>query len=48
MDWTKERVETLDKLWQEGRTASQIAAELGHGVTRNAVIGKVHRLGLSA
>lgn len=46
MSWTDERVETLKKLWLEGQSASQIAAELG-GVTRNAVIGKVHRLGLS-
>lgn len=46
MSWTDERVERLKKLWQEGLSASQIAAELG-GVTRNAVIGKVHRLGLS-
>jgi GcrA cell cycle regulator len=46
MNWTDERVETLKKLWSEGLSASQIAAELG-GVTRNAVIGKVHRLGLS-
>jgi GcrA cell cycle regulator len=46
MSWTDERVETLKKLWQEGLSASQIAAEIG-GVTRNAVIGKVHRLGLS-
>ncbi len=46
MSWTDERVETLKRLWQEGLSASQIAAELG-GVTRNAVIGKVHRLGLS-
>ncbi|HEY6993135.1 MAG TPA: GcrA family cell cycle regulator [Xanthobacteraceae bacterium] len=46
MTWTDERVETLKKLWSEGLSASQIAAELG-GVTRNAVIGKVHRLGLS-
>ncbi len=44
--WTDERVETLRKLWNEGLSASQIAGELG-GVTRNAVIGKVHRLGLS-
>ena len=47
MSWTDERVELLGKLWQEGRSASQIAAELGLGVTRNAVIGKVHRLGLA-
>lgn len=46
MSWTDERVETLKKLWNDGLSASQIAAELG-GVTRNAVIGKVHRLGLS-
>lgn len=46
MTWTDERVELLKKLWSDGLSASQIAAELG-GVTRNAVIGKVHRLGLS-
>ncbi|KZY05671.1 MULTISPECIES: GcrA family cell cycle regulator [unclassified Sulfitobacter] len=46
MSWTDERVETLKKMWGEGQSASQIAKELG-GVTRNAVIGKVHRLGLS-
>ncbi len=46
MSWTDERVETLTKMWAEGQSASQIAKELG-GVTRNAVIGKVHRLGLS-
>lgn len=46
MGWTEERVELLKKLWAEGLSASQIAAELGN-VTRNAVIGKVHRLGLS-
>ena len=46
MSWTDERVETLKKLWAEGHSASQIAGELG-GVTRNAVIGKVHRLGLA-
>jgi GcrA cell cycle regulator len=46
MGWTDERVETLKKLWLEGHSASQIAKQLG-GVTRNAVIGKVHRLGLS-
>jgi GcrA cell cycle regulator len=46
MSWTDERVEQLKKLWTDGLSASQIAAELG-GVTRNAVIGKVHRLGLS-
>ncbi|RMD48408.1 MAG: GcrA cell cycle regulator [Alphaproteobacteria bacterium] len=46
MSWTEERVEKLKRLWAEGKSASQIAKELG-GVTRNAVIGKVHRLGLS-
>jgi GcrA cell cycle regulator len=46
MSWTDERVEQLKKLWSDGLSASQIAAELG-GITRNAVIGKVHRLGLS-
>jgi GcrA cell cycle regulator len=46
MSWTDERVETLKKMWAEGQSASQIAKELG-SVTRNAVIGKVHRLGLS-
>jgi GcrA cell cycle regulator len=46
MSWTDERVETLKKLWADGHSASQIAVELG-GITRNAVIGKVHRLGLS-
>lgn len=46
MSWTSERVDLLKKLWTDGLSASQIAAELG-GVTRNAVIGKVHRLGLS-
>lgn len=46
MSWTSERVELLKKLWGDGLSASQIAGELG-GVTRNAVIGKVHRLGLS-
>ncbi len=47
LTWSDERVEQLKKLWEAGLSASQIAAELGN-VTRNAVIGKVHRLGLSA
>ncbi|NOZ32233.1 MAG: GcrA cell cycle regulator [Alphaproteobacteria bacterium] len=47
MAWTDDRVELLKKLWMEGLSASQIAAILGEGVTRNAVIGKVHRLKLS-
>ncbi len=46
MNWTDERVEALRRLWAEGLSASQIAAQLG-GVSRNAVIGKVHRLKLS-
>jgi len=46
MAWTDDRVEQLKKLWAEGLSASQIAGKMG-GVTRNAVIGKVHRLGLS-
>ena len=46
MSWTDDRVELLKKLWADGLSASQIAGELG-GITRNAVIGKVHRLGLS-
>jgi len=46
MSWSDERVDLLKRLWSEGQSASQIAKELG-GVTRNAVIGKVHRLGLS-
>ena len=47
MSWTDERVELLRKLWLDGLSASQIANELSNGITRNAVIGKVHRLGLS-
>jgi GcrA cell cycle regulator len=46
MSWTDERIGTLKRMWAEGQSASQIAKELG-GVTRNAVIGKVHRLGLA-
>ncbi len=46
MSWTDERVSLLKKLWGEGKTAAEIAKELG-GVTRNAVIGKAHRLKLS-
>lgn len=45
--WPDERVEVLKQLWTDGLSASQIAARLGDGITRNAVIGKVHRLGLS-
>ena len=47
VNWTEDRVETLRKLWAEGLSASQIAAQLG-SVSRNAVIGKVHRLKLSS
>ncbi len=47
MSWTDERIEKLTKMWESGSTASQIAEELG-GVSRNAVIGKAHRLGLKA
>lgn len=45
MSWTDERIETLRKMWEDGHPASRIAEELG-GVSRNAVIGKAHRLGL--
>ncbi len=45
MSWTEERIERLKSMWAEGATASQIAEDLG-GVSRNAVIGKAHRLGL--
>jgi GcrA cell cycle regulator len=47
MSWTNERIELLQKLWLEGWSASRIATELANGITRNAVIGKVFRLGLS-
>lgn len=47
MSWTDERVDQLRSLWTEGLSASQIARVLGDGITRNAVIGKVHRLGLA-
>lgn len=46
MSWTDERVALLKKLWGEGKTAAEIASALG-GITRNAVIGKAHRLKLS-
>lgn len=48
MSWTDERIETLKTMWEAGQTASQIAEALGDGVSRNAVIGKAHRLGLQA
>ena len=47
MSWTDDRVELLSRLWLEGKSASMIASALGGGLTRNAVIGKVHRLGLA-
>ncbi len=48
MSWTDDRVSLLKQLWGEGKTAAEIAKELGDGVTRNAVIGKAHRLKLSS
>ncbi len=47
MSWTDERINTLKKMWKEGKSAAEIAKTLGKGVTRNAVIGKAHRMGLS-
>ena len=47
MSWTDERIDRLKTMWEKGLTASQIADELG-GVSRNAVIGKAHRLGLKS
>ena len=47
MSWTDERIDKLTRMWEGGSTASQIAEELG-GVSRNAVIGKAHRLGLKS
>jgi GcrA cell cycle regulator len=47
MSWTDERIDLLQKLWLQGMSASRIARELANGLTRNAVIGKVYRLGLS-
>ncbi len=46
--WNELGIETLKRMWGEGKTASQIAEELGEGVTRNMVIGKAHRLGLES
>jgi GcrA cell cycle regulator len=46
MDWTEDRIETLTRLWRGGYSASQVAQQLG-GVSRSAVIGKVHRMGLA-
>ncbi|HXW19462.1 MAG TPA: GcrA family cell cycle regulator, partial [Roseiarcus sp.] len=47
MAWTDEIVEQLKQHWMDGKSASQIASLLGNGLTRNAIIGKVHRLGLA-
>jgi GcrA cell cycle regulator len=47
MSWTDERIALLKKMWKEGKSAADIAKMLGKGVTRNAVIGKAHRMGLS-
>ncbi|RZJ41740.1 MAG: GcrA cell cycle regulator [Brevundimonas sp.] len=46
--WTPDRVARLKALWGEGRSATEIARALGHGISRSAVLGKVYRLGLSA
>ena len=47
MDWTETTIANLKDLWQAGHSASEIAQRLG-GISRNAVIGKAHRLGLQA
>ncbi len=47
MSWTKERMALLKKMWLQGKSAAEIAKKLGQGMTRNAVIGKAHRMGLS-
>ncbi|WP_339872976.1 GcrA family cell cycle regulator [uncultured Brevundimonas sp.] len=46
--WTEDRIDRLRTLWLEGHSAARIARELGAGLTRSAVLGKVHRMGLSA
>jgi len=48
MAWTDATIETLKQLWEQGHSASKIAEELGEGISRNAVIGKAHRLGLKS
>ena len=48
MSWTKERMALLKKMWTQGKSAAEIAKKLGQGMTRNAVIGKAHRMGLSS
>ena len=47
MSWTDERINLLKKMWKDGKSAADIAKTLAKGVTRNAVIGKAHRMGLS-
>src|SRR3569833_2259548 len=47
MDWNDETIAELRRMWSDGMSASQVARQLGGGLTRNAVIGKVHRLGLA-
>ena len=47
MDWTEEKIDLLKSLWTQGKSASEIAAILGEEVSRNAIIGKAHRLGLA-
>ena len=47
MDWTEEKMDLLKSLWKQGKSASEIAAILGEEVSRNAIIGKAHRLGLA-
>ena len=46
--WTDDRIERLKSLWLEGKTADEVARDLANGITRSAVLGKVHRMGLSA
>ena len=46
--WNDDRIGRLKTLWSEGQSAAQVSRDLGHGITRSAVLGKVHRLGLSA
>lgn len=48
MAWTEDKIAQLKKLWEKGLSASQIAGEIGDGISRNAVIGKAHRLGLKS
>ena len=47
MDWTEEKMDLLKSLWTQGKSASEIATILGEEVSRNAIIGKAHRLGLA-